>query len=118
MLQMVQTVTVPSQVCGILGATLYVTNYVLLTSRVLTPATTPYFVLNLAASLLVLSSLVHAFNIATLVIQVFFVGISMIGIATRLRARRNGLDRRDPAAGATPPVAPGPRSAQMPGLNT
>lgn len=98
-----QTVITPLQVCGVLGATLYVTNYVLLTSRVLTPATTPYFALNLTASLLVLSSLVQAFNIATLIIQVFFVGISLIGIVTRVRRARPG---RVPAAAALRPEPP------------
>ncbi|WP_299820820.1 hypothetical protein [uncultured Jannaschia sp.] len=100
MLQMVQSVTAPTQICGILGATLYVTNYVLLTLRVLSPATMRYFALNLAASLLVLSSVVHAFNVATLVIQVFFVGISVVGIVTRLRGRRT---RRVPMSGARVP---------------
>lgn len=80
--------TPPLQLAGLLGAGLYMTNYTLLTSRVLTSDQSVYFAINLVAALLVLSSLTEGFNAATLVIQVFFVGVSLCGILVRLRRAR------------------------------
>lgn len=88
--------TPPLQVAGLLGAGLYMMNYTLLTSRILTSDNPAYFGVNLAAALLVLSSLSGAFNAATLVIQVFFVGVSLCGIFLRLR--RGGASKAREAA--------------------
>lgn len=78
------------QIAGLVGAGLYMLNYTLLTTRVLSADHAAYFCVNLAAALLVLSSLSGAFNAATLVIQVFFVGVSLCGIVLRLRRGPRG----------------------------
>ncbi len=113
----------PLQVIGLLGACLYMTNYALLTVRVLTAEHRSYFVVNLLAAAMVLASLAQAFNMATLAIQVFWIGVSAWGLASRLRRRPAAMPRaarasapaRLPApAGAAGRVRPG-RSGGAPG---
>lgn len=77
-------------------------NYTLLTTRILSADDVVYFCVNLAAALLVLASLPGAFNVATLVIQVFFVVVSLCGIVLRLR-RKLALGARGPDSAAMSP---------------
>ncbi|SFJ34397.1 CBU_0592 family membrane protein [Jannaschia pohangensis] len=95
------TDTPPLQILGLVGAGLYVMNYVLLTCRRIDPGRTPYFVVNLVAASFVLLSLSHAFNAAAMVIQSFWITISIYGIAIRLRR--------------SPPSATGARLRPLPG---
>ncbi len=73
---------------GIAGFALYVMNYALLTLRCLNGNCIVYFIVNLAASSFVLISLMNTFNLASAMIQVFWVLMSLIGIAMRLGGRR------------------------------
>lgn len=75
-------------VAGMLGALCYIANYTRLTFR-LTDADQPgYFALNVVAASLVLLSLTTAFNAAALVIQLFFLTMSLAGLLSRLVRRR------------------------------
>lgn len=77
------------QLLGVAGALAYVVNYTLLTLRIVSTESVAYFAVNLCAASMVLLSLGHAFNAAALIVQVFFIGVSLCGIASRLsRARR------------------------------
>lgn len=103
------------QLAGLFGAGMYVANYCAVTSRALSTESTAYFLCNLVAACLVLSSLGHAFNAAALVIQVFFVFVSIAGIASRLRApppERRARPRRGVAPGAAVNRSGPPRMAR------
>ena len=73
---------------GVLGAVLYVLNYLRVVMNGSAADRVGYFVLNLTAASLVLVSLSQAFNLAAALIQIFFVGMSIIGIARRLQKLR------------------------------
>lgn len=73
---------------GVVGFTFYVSNYVMLTLRILDTQHALYFGLNLAASTFVLFSLMASFNLASALIQFFWIIISAIGIITRLRQQK------------------------------
>ncbi|MEM9580852.1 MAG: hypothetical protein AAF891_09205 [Pseudomonadota bacterium] len=75
------------QIIGVIGFALYVGNYLLLTFDILRSDTIAYFALNLVASSFVLVSLTHSFNLASLLIQLFWIGISVIAIAMRWRPK-------------------------------
>ena len=77
---------------GLLGFGLYVLSYFLLTTHRLDSRTSAYFVINLIAASLVLVSLIGAFNLASLLIQVFWIVVSILAIARRYR-----LSTRDDA---------------------
>jgi len=70
---------------GVSGFALYVLNYTLLTFQRITSASTTYFALNLAAATLVLIGLTYSFNLASALIQLFWIAISIAAIAIRLR---------------------------------
>ncbi|MEM9796812.1 MAG: hypothetical protein AAF919_09995 [Pseudomonadota bacterium] len=84
----------PLQLIGLLGAMTYIATYFLLTARILTSEHVVYFVLNLMASSLVLISLADAFNVASLLIQVFWILASIVGVTVRL-ARPKSPAARD-----------------------
>ena len=72
---------------GVLGFSLYVINYALLTVHRITSQSKAYFMMNLIAATLVLISLSHAFNLASALIQVFWIAISLLAVAMRMRDR-------------------------------
>jgi hypothetical protein len=74
-----------TEMIGVAGFFLYVTNYSLLTLRIWSSDELRYFVVNLTAASCVLIGLTHSFNLAAALIQIFFVSMSIIGIALRLR---------------------------------
>ena len=81
-------VIVPPQVfdaIGVLGFALYVLNYGLLTFQKVTSASATYFVLNLAAATCVLIGLTYTFNLASALIQLFWIVISIAAIVIRMR---------------------------------
>ncbi len=69
---------------GVIGFGLYVMNYTLLTTRVITGNSLLYFTVNLTAALCVLIGLTVSFNLAAALIQMFWVCMSLIGIALYL----------------------------------
>ena len=79
------------QLCGVLGSILYVGGFALVqTGRIC--GNGPYYSCNqLTAATLVLISLVGAFNLGAFFIQVGFLIFGSIGLARKLRMRRQGL---------------------------
>ncbi len=65
---------------GVLGFGFYVLNYTLLTTRVISGNSLHFFVLNLTAASCVLIGLMVSFNLASALIQIFWVLMSLIGI--------------------------------------
>ncbi|MEL6958526.1 MAG: hypothetical protein AAGL89_06190 [Pseudomonadota bacterium] len=72
---------------GILGFTLYVGNYLLLTLHWVTSHSAAYFMINLAAATCVLISLTQTFNLASALIQMFWIVMSITAIMLRLKRR-------------------------------
>jgi hypothetical protein len=72
-------------VIGVIGFSLYVMNYCLLTFHQLTSHSKLYFVINLMAASMVLIGLTHSFNLAAALIQLFWIVISTTAIIVRLR---------------------------------
>lgn len=68
---------------GVIGFGLYVLNYTLLTLRYINGHDVAYFILNLLAATFVLVGLITSFNLASALIQVFWVAMSLIGITLR-----------------------------------
>ncbi len=80
--------TVPPAVfeaIGVVGFALYVLNYGLLTFHRVTSHSKAYFVLNLIAATMVLIGLTYSFNLASALIQMFWIVISITAIVMRLR---------------------------------
>lgn len=75
-------------IAGVAGFLGYVLAYSCLTFQILTSRHIRYFALNLVSSSLVLFSLIGSFNLATLMIQLFFVTASIIAIWSRVQIRR------------------------------
>jgi len=70
---------------GVAGFAIYVLNYAMLTFHRITSHSKTYFVLNLIAASMVLVGLTHSFNLASALIQLFWIAISIAAIALRLR---------------------------------
>ncbi|MEM8850753.1 MAG: hypothetical protein AAGE03_12055 [Pseudomonadota bacterium] len=91
----------PLQLVGLAGACTYIVNYILITNRAITTESPVFFLNNLLASTLVMISLADAFNMATALIQVFWVAVSLWGLTSRSHigrsARRDRARRRIPA---------------------
>ncbi|WP_238364940.1 CBU_0592 family membrane protein [Mesobacterium pallidum] len=81
---------------GFAGFILYVANYLSLSMRFVTSECLSYFVVNTLAASLVLVSLTHDFNMASLLIQVFWISIGVCAIGVRVRRRTQ--DRKRPQA--------------------
>ena len=81
------------EVFGVAGFGLYVSNYLMLTFRILTGNCIIYYLINVTAASLVLVGLMNSFDLASVLIQVFWICISTLGILIRVRS--GGLrDRR------------------------
>ncbi len=84
-----QTIQITAhEALGLLGATVYSVSYVLSAYDRLPSQSPLYYLSKLVAAVLVLISLSQNFNLASAVIQIFFVTVSVIGIFRHLDARR------------------------------
>lgn len=83
---------VPLSVVGVTGFVLYVGNYLGLSLRLISGDSIVYFVINTVAASLVLIGLMRDFNMASVLIQSFWIVIGVSAIALRclehLRGRR------------------------------
>lgn len=82
-------ISIPPEVfdaIGVAGFGLYVLNYGLLTFGKISSNAITYFVMNFMAASMVLIGLASSFNLASALIQVFWIVISIIAITIRLRA--------------------------------
>jgi len=73
---------------GILGFLFYIASYALLQTRIIQGDSVSYITLNLLAAILVLISLTNHFNIASALIQISWIAISLYGLFYTYR--RNG----------------------------
>lgn len=73
---------------GFAGVVFYILAYALLQGGVIRGTGYPYILMNLAAALLVLVSLWAAFNLSSAIIQVFWIAISLFGLARIYLLRR------------------------------
>jgi hypothetical protein len=84
------TFALTPEVCrllGVAGFLAYVANYAALSLRFLTSECMTYFAGNTLAATLVLISLSTDFNLASALIQGFWICIGLLAIALRLRGR-------------------------------
>lgn len=72
---------------GSTGVALVLVTYFLLQSGRLSGRGMAYSVLNLIGSLLITVSLTYTFNLSSFIIEIFWIGISLYGIARNLRER-------------------------------
>lgn len=77
--------TALAELIGIAGFGLYVLTYGLLTFRVIAGHSLIYFAMNLTAASCVLIGLSSSFNLASAMIQIFWISMSLIGIMMQLR---------------------------------
>lgn len=96
---------------GIAGFGLYVLNYTMLTFQKIRSDQIAYFATNGAAALMVLIGLMSSFNLASAMIQVFWIGISAMAIFIRRRPppvademAGAGFENVTPIRKITPPV--------------
>lgn len=73
---------------GVCGFLVYVANYSLLSFRLIDSEHRLYFSMNLLAATLVLFSLTAQFNFASLLIQVFWICVSIVAILLRSRMKK------------------------------
>ena len=69
---------------GVCGFLLYVVNYTLITMGWVSSDSVHYFCINFLAAAFVLIGLSSDFNLASALIQSFFIAMSILGIAIRL----------------------------------
>ena len=72
---------------GVLGFGLYVTNYSLLSSRVINSDSLGFFAMNTVAAAFVLVSNYVEFNLASVMIQMFWIAIGFKAMAIRRKPR-------------------------------
>jgi len=77
-------------VIGVFGFGLYVLNYTMLTFHRLTSHCKTYFAINLVAASMVLTGMTFSFNLASALIQMFWIGISITAIIMRVRTSKGG----------------------------
>ncbi len=82
-----------ADIIGVIGFFLYVTNYTMLTLRVVSGDAIKYFAVNLIAASCVLIGLSVHFNLASALIQCFFVSMSFVGLVLRLRKPAAQLEK-------------------------
>lgn len=74
---------------GIIGVLCILAAYFLLQTEKIRSDELRYPVLNLVGAVLILVSLTHTFNLASFVIEICWIAISLYGIAKILRSRPN-----------------------------
>ncbi len=84
-------------VIGLFGFGLYVLNYTMLTFHRVTSHCKSYFAINLVAAIMVLLGMVFSFNLASALIQLFWIGISIAAIIIRVRTSKGGALSAEPA---------------------
>ena len=75
------------QIIGVMGFVVYMLAYFLLQIGKIESANSMYTLMNLAAASLVSISLIHEFNLASMLIQVSWILISIIGL-TRIHSKK------------------------------
>ncbi|MEM9032877.1 MAG: hypothetical protein AAGB18_09535 [Pseudomonadota bacterium] len=73
---------------GVLGFLTYVATFFALSLGLMTSEHLAYFILNIVAAAMVMVSLIHDFNLASALIQTFWILIGVVAIVLRVRRRR------------------------------
>lgn len=73
------------RIIGVIGFGLYVTNYTLLSWRIVNSDSIRFFLVNTLAAILVLASNYIEFNLASVMIQVFWIAIGIKAMIIRHR---------------------------------
>lgn len=81
--------TALAELIGIVGFCLYVCNYGMLTLRAISGHSFAYLALNLVAASCVLVGLTASFNLASAMIQIFWITMSLIGLALNSKRGRD-----------------------------
>lgn len=77
-----------SNTVGIIGVTSLLTAFFLLSTNRLTAKQLPYQVMNLCGAILILYSLMFHWNTASVMIEIVWITISLIGIIGNLRSQK------------------------------
>ena len=100
---------------GLLGFCIYVVNYCCLSFRILSSESIWFFAINTTAAALVLISLMQDFNLASALIQTFWIVIGACAIVLRIyrfmQVRRGFRTPLMPKHGSGPSTAASPGSA-------
>lgn len=83
---------------GMAGVCLVLIAYCLLNINKMSSHTMPYQVMNLVGSILLLFSLFFHWNLASVVIEIAWISISLMGIVRVLRARKMASFADEPVA--------------------
>ncbi len=97
------------ELTGLLGACLYAASYLGAAFDKIPSQSIHYYLIKLIAATMVLVSLTESFNLASVVIQVFFIAVSCIGIVRHVGKTRVG----EAPLGAGYPVPPFTDSASI-----
>lgn len=73
------------QIIGLVGFFVYIGSFAALQAKVLDGNGSAYCVLNILAAALVLVSLTEAFNLASILIQISWIAIGLVGIFWKVR---------------------------------
>lgn len=84
-------------VIGLVGVSLILAGYFFVQTGRMTADQLPFPTINLAGASLILISLFHTFNLASFVIEIAWILISLFGIGRILRRRRRGGGNEGPA---------------------
>ncbi len=75
-------------IVGLLGVAAIILSYMLLQAEILKPNQPIYSVLNLMGALLILFSLFFNWNLSSVVIEIFWILISIFGLARAVHKRK------------------------------
>ncbi|MBS0124561.1 CBU_0592 family membrane protein [Thetidibacter halocola] len=78
---------------GVIGACTYITNYTALSFRRVDPDSILYFSINSCAAFCVMTSMLAQMNLPSLMIQSFYLTVSLMAVVLRLLRRRREPDR-------------------------
>jgi len=78
---------------GFIGVVLIIVAYLLLQLEKLPSTSTSYSLLNAGGALLIMVSLVFAFNLSAFIVEAFWFLISLVGVWRSLSARKNSKPR-------------------------
>lgn len=76
---------------GILGFCIYLINYSLVTFQKIDSRGVAFFMTNIVAAVCVLASLMQSFNLASALIQIFWICLGIIAITLRLLPKREKI---------------------------
>ena len=83
-----QTIDLIYNITGIIGVGIIIITYFLLQLERINPKALPYSVWNLIGAILIITSLFRFWNLASFIIEVFWIAISLYGIYKAIKNRK------------------------------